>query len=184
MRHLGAVPGAKPGERQRRRPARAVYCSAVCGHRFLIPTCAAYPDTRELQCSILISARVLDRLPCSEYIYLLLSLCGGVSRFIFCIRDSGFGAGVGADRDGELTLYGISHSDHGYCGAGLAVGMGACEDGVRRRVVVCSARRSVRVAAVRAEFSRLSPSHDSVVNGPKHFRALARARPIPPLPAR
>ena len=90
----------------------------------------------------------IDRLPCSEYIYLLLSLCGGVSRFIFCIRDSGFGAGAGADRDGELTLYGsvVRHlSDLGYCGAGLAVGMGACEDGVRRRVVVCSARRSVRV---------------------------------------
>ena len=83
----------------------------------------------------------IDRLPCSEYIYLLLSLCGGVSRFIFCIRDSGFGAGAG---EGALVRCRASISVK-ILRRGLAVGMGACEDGVRRRVVVCSARRFVRV---------------------------------------
>jgi len=52
VRHLGAVPGAKSAERQRRRPARAVYCSAVCGHRILIPDFDVRSlPTRELQCN-------------------------------------------------------------------------------------------------------------------------------------
>lgn len=62
-----------------------------------------------------------------------------------------------------------------YCG-GLAVGMGACEDGVRRRVVVCSARRPVGLGAQSSLAIPLACSFGGA-NGPKTFRGLARARP-------